>query len=123
MIALVGSLVFLAVDTVVRIRHIEQLSGSYGEMVEPPAVDASSPTGYALGRRSMFYPGGGLDTLHWVMQTQAMFATDAWRLRRLTSGTLQDFLALSDELGVEIPAAQLRRLAAGLVPPLLRPKR
>jgi hypothetical protein len=83
MIALLGALVFVAVDTVVRVRHIERLSGRYGVMVDPPAVDPMSPSGYALGRRSMFYPEGGLDTLHWVMQTQAMFATGIWRIRHV----------------------------------------
>jgi hypothetical protein len=83
MIALFGALVVVAVDTVVRVRHIERLSGRYGVMVDPPAIDPASPTGYALGRRSMFYPEGGLDTLHWVMQTQAMFATGTWRIRRV----------------------------------------
>ena len=82
MIALLGALGIVAVATVVRIRHIERLSSRYGVMVDPPAVDPASPTGYALGRRSMFYPEGGLDTLHWVMQTQAMFATGTWRIRR-----------------------------------------
>jgi hypothetical protein len=83
MIALLAALGFVAMDAVVRVRHIEKISSLYGVMVDPPAVDASSPTGYALGRRSMFYPIGGLDTLHWVMQTQAMFATDTWRLRHV----------------------------------------
>jgi hypothetical protein len=82
-IALLGALVFVAVDTVVRSRHIERLSGRYGEMVDPPAVDPTSPTGYALGRRSMSYPEAGLDSLHWVMQTQAMFATGTWRIRHV----------------------------------------
>lgn len=83
MIVLPAALGFVVVDAAIRVRRIEKLSGLYGVMVDPPAVDASSPTGYALGRRSMFYPIGGLDTLHWVMQTQAMFATDTWRLRQV----------------------------------------
>lgn len=82
-IVLWSALGFLAVDTAIRVRHIEKISGLYGVMVDPPAVDASSPTGYSLGRRSEFYPVGGLDALHWVMQTQTMFATDTWRLRHV----------------------------------------
>ena len=81
MIVLLAALGFVAVDTVIRVRRVEKISGLYGVMVDPPAVDAASPTGYTLGRRSMFYPIGGLDSLHWVMQTQAMVATDTWRLR------------------------------------------
>lgn len=80
MIALAGALAYLACDTATRIRHVNELSGLYGVAVDPPAVDAASPTGYSLGRRSAFFPGGGLDSLHWVMQTQAMFASGTWRI-------------------------------------------
>jgi hypothetical protein len=83
MFTLAGVLAFLAVDTAVRVRNIGALSARYGEMVDAPRVDRASPTGYALGRRSMLYPNGTLDTLHWVMQVQQMFATDTWRIRHV----------------------------------------
>jgi hypothetical protein len=83
MLVLMGALAFVIGDTAVRIRHINEISGLFGERVDAPAVDASSPTGYALGRRVTFYPGGGLDSLHWIMQTQAMFAGGTWRIHRV----------------------------------------
>ena len=83
LLALAGAVAFTAVHTVLHVRHIEELSRQYGVMVDAPAVDPASPTCYALGRRSMLYPDGGLDTLHWVMQTQALLAAGDWRIRRV----------------------------------------
>ena len=83
LLALAAALAFTGVDAVVKVRHIEELSRQYGVMVDAPAADPASPTGYALGRRSMLYPGGGLDTLHWVMQTQAMLAAGEGRIRHV----------------------------------------
>jgi hypothetical protein len=53
----------------------------------------------------------------------AVAGLDERALRRLTPGGLLDLLALTEELGIEIPDPRLRRLAAGLVPPMMRPKR
>jgi hypothetical protein len=83
LLALAGALAYTVVDAVVKVRHIEEMSRQYGVMVDAPAVDPASPTGYALGRRSMLYPNGGLDTLHWVMQTQAMLAAGEGRIRHV----------------------------------------
>ena len=83
LLALAGAVAFTVVDTVVHVRHIEEMSRQYGVMVDPPAVDPASPTGYALGLRSMLYPDGGLDTLHWVMQTQALLAVGEGRIRHV----------------------------------------
>lgn len=74
-------LVFVACDALVRSRHILQVSEGYGVTVDPPAIDAKSPTGYAGGVRSMILPEAGEDTAHWVMQTQTMIARGDWRIR------------------------------------------
>ena len=83
LLALAAAVAYSVVDAVVRVRHIEAMSRQYGVMVDPPAADPASPTGYALERRSMLFPGGGLDTLHWVMQTQAMLAAGDGRIRHV----------------------------------------
>jgi hypothetical protein len=83
MFALAAALAYLTWDTATRIRHVDEISSLYGVTVDAPAIDAASPTGYSLGRRSAFFPGGGLDSLHWVMQTQAMFATGTWRIHEI----------------------------------------
>jgi len=51
-----------------------------------------------------------------------MAELDERSLRRLTAGTLADFLVLGEELGVPIPDPDLRQLAAHLLPPYLREK-
>ena len=74
---------FVIWDTVARSRHILQVTASYGVTVDPPAIDAQSPTGYEQGMRSMLLPEADEDTAHWVMQTQAMIAQGDWRVRRV----------------------------------------
>lgn len=83
MIALAVALGFVAWDGVVRIRHVEGLTGLYGVMVDPPAVDPSSPTGYALGRRPLVLPEVGDDGYQWIMQTQTMLAGGGWRIHQV----------------------------------------
>jgi len=51
-----------------------------------------------------------------------MAELDERSLRRLTAGTLADFLVLGEELGVPIPDPDLRQLAAHLLPPYRREK-
>ncbi len=68
-------------DAMVRSRHVLEVSASYGVAVDAPAIAPESPTGYALGRRSMVLPAGASDTYHWIMQTQTMIARGDWRIR------------------------------------------
>ena len=81
--ALAAALVYVAVDSAARIRHLLALEHSYGVQVAAPVPDEHSPTGYALGRRTLVEPGNTADTYHWVMQTQEMLAGGAWRLHRV----------------------------------------
>ena len=81
--ALIVALGLAAVDAATQIRHVEFVSGLAGEMVEPPAVDAASPTGYALDRRLLILPAVGADGYQWIMQTQAMLAGGGWRLHHV----------------------------------------
>jgi hypothetical protein len=72
--ALIVALGLAAGDAVSRIRYVKFVSGVHGEMMEPPAADRASPTGYALGRRALILPDTGEDGYQWIMQTQAMLA-------------------------------------------------
>lgn len=83
MIALLLVLGFVAWDDGVRINHVQGLTSLYGVTVDPPEVDPSSSTGYALGRRPLILPEVGDDGYQWIMQTQTMLAEGAWRIRRV----------------------------------------
>jgi hypothetical protein len=81
--ALIVALGLAAGDAVSRIWYVEFVSGVHGEMVEPPAADRASPTGYALGRRALILPDTGEDGYQWIMQTQAMLAGGGWRIHHV----------------------------------------
>ena len=70
-------------DSVVRSRHILQVTANYGVTVDAPVVDPRSPTGYERGLRSMVLPEASEDTAHWVMQTQTMIGRGEWRIREV----------------------------------------
>jgi hypothetical protein len=53
---------------------------------------------------------------------RCMAQLDERGLRHLPAGTLSDLLVVGETLGVEIPDANLRRLAAELLPPSMRKK-
>jgi len=76
-------LAFVAWDTTVRWRHIRQVTSSYGVTVDAPPPEASSPTGYAQGRRSLILPDRDMDGYHWIMQAQAAAAADTLRVRHV----------------------------------------
>lgn len=63
-----------------QIQHLEQLSALGGPA---PALDASSPTGYAGGVRTLVAPGHNNESYQWIVQTQQMLATGEWRLRHI----------------------------------------
>lgn len=81
--ALIAALALAAGDAASRIRRVEFVSGVAGNLAEAPAGDADSPTGYALGRRTLVLPDTGEDGCQWIMQTQAMLAGGDWRVRRV----------------------------------------
>ncbi len=80
---LVVVLAFVALDAWRSARHIDEVSGSYGVTVDPPSVDANSPTGYAHGVRSLVLPGRAMDGYHWIMQAQLAMARGEWRVRHV----------------------------------------
>jgi hypothetical protein len=82
-VALVAALGLVAWDSAGRIRHATMVSGLYGEMVDPPAVDPASPTGYTLGRRALILPDAGEDGYQWIMQTQMTLAGGPWRVHHV----------------------------------------
>lgn len=74
---------FVAWDALGRSKHLLLMDASYGVTVDQPATDASSPTGYEDGRRSLVLPTGGADSAHWIMQTQRMLADGPSRIRHV----------------------------------------
>ncbi|HVZ63873.1 MAG TPA: hypothetical protein VG936_04730 [Lacunisphaera sp.] len=78
---LLVALTFVGWDAVRRVRHIREISATYGVTVDAPDLDAQSPTGYRDGRRSLILPDRSMDGYHWIMQTQAMLAAGEWRVR------------------------------------------
>src|SRR5512147_1135230 len=63
--------------------YYTRVSATYGVAVRAPVNDAASPTGLSDGRRTIVYPANSVDGLHWIMQTQQMFATGSWRIRHV----------------------------------------
>lgn len=61
-----------------RVREVERLTAL---MADAPAVDATTPTGYARGMRVLLAPRHNNESYQWIAQTQAMIATKQWRLR------------------------------------------
>ncbi len=82
-VTLLSVAAFVAWDGLGRSTHLLTMDASYGVTVDPPSVDASSPTGYAEGRRSLILPTGGADAAHWIMQTQWMLDEGASRIRQV----------------------------------------
>ena len=82
LVALIAALALTADDAASRIRHAEFVSSVSGAMADPPAVDPASPTGYALGRRTLILAAGE-DGLQWIMQTQAMLAGGGARIHHV----------------------------------------
>jgi hypothetical protein len=78
---LLVALAFVGWDAARRVRHIREISATYGVTVDAPPPDAQSPTGYRDGRRSLILPDRSMDGYHWIMQTQAMLAAGDWRVR------------------------------------------
>lgn len=66
---------FLALDSDVRMGEYWRPNKSrLGNGPSAPQLDPASPTGYALGQRRYIMPENGMDSYHWIMQTQRMLA-------------------------------------------------
>lgn len=74
-----GTIAFASCDTIVRSRHLLELSAREGIATATPAVQPTSATGFEGGERSLVLPNA--DTAHWVMQSQLMAANGDWRIR------------------------------------------
>lgn len=66
--------------TWIRIAEVERLTGL---TARAPAIEATSPTGYAGGARLLIAPGHNNESYQWIAQTQRMIATGEWRLRQV----------------------------------------
>jgi hypothetical protein len=76
----VCSLAFMAWSDHVRLHHVKFVSNVAKEEAR---VDASSPTGYADGKRWLIVPEHNNPTYQWIQETQTMLARGEWRVRRV----------------------------------------
>lgn len=74
------SLVFMAWSDHIRLHHVKFVSNVAKEEAQ---VDASSPTGYAGGKRWLIVPEHNNPTYQWIEETQLMLAAGEWRVRHV----------------------------------------
>ena len=77
--ALLAAIALIATDTRVHFGTTLDLSTHHANF--HPAVDPFSPSGLAENQHLLILPYSGMDTYHWVLQTQAMLAGAGWRIR------------------------------------------
>ena len=85
MIVPVCAFVFIAWADFARIERVRFVSSV---AMEDAKTDASSPTGYADGKRWLIVPEHNNPTFQWIEETQLMLARGEWRLRK---GGLREF--------------------------------
>src|ERR1017187_9018253 len=78
MIALMCALAFLAWVDIGREQRVEFVSRVASEEAR---IDASSPTGYAEGKRWLIVPEHNNPTYQWIEETQLMLERGDWRVR------------------------------------------
>jgi len=64
-----------------RLARLDAISSLAQWSVGPTVTDASSPTGYADGRRAWLTPGRGEEAFPWILETQALVAGGDWQVR------------------------------------------
>lgn len=82
--ALAVAVALLVIDSVPRLKLIDDLTASRAANDAALVRQAASPTGYAGGQRNLILPELGSDGYQWVMQTQEMLAGGGARIRRVT---------------------------------------
>ncbi len=66
-----------------RVDRIQYTTAQASWSVDAPAVDPSSPTGYAGGLRQLLVPNRNTESQEWIRQTQQMLHTGDWRVRHV----------------------------------------
>ena len=79
----VGAIGFLIWVNHARIQRVEYVSSLPGRAESVDVPDPTSPTGHAHGQRELIIPERSENSLHWIVQTQQMFAQREWRVRRV----------------------------------------
>jgi hypothetical protein len=72
------AVVFMGLVDHLRLHHVKFVSNVANEEAR---VDASSPTGYADGKRWLIVPEHNNPTYQWIEETQLMLARGDWRVR------------------------------------------
>lgn len=80
-VPLVAAVALVLWDAFRQAEHFRRVSANYGVAVHAPLSDATSPTGFADGRRHIAYPARWVDGQHWIIQTQEMIADGDLRVR------------------------------------------
>ncbi|HTB62176.1 MAG TPA: hypothetical protein VK737_01195 [Opitutales bacterium] len=78
-LALLAMVAFAATDTIVHLRTTWDLVSRHS--AGPPMSDPAFPSGYSDNQHELILPYPGIDTYHWVMQTQSMLAGAGARIR------------------------------------------
>ncbi len=76
----IGFLIWINCDRVQRVEYVSNLADW---SVDTPAVDPTSPTGYADGTRRLLVPDHNHDSYQWIATTQQMLASGQWRVRHV----------------------------------------
>lgn len=82
-IVLAAALALLWVATARQIARVEALTAHPTWSVDPPARDATGPTGYAQGQRRLVVPGHHDPSFWWIMEAQQSVAEGRLRLRHI----------------------------------------
>ena len=80
---LLVALALLALAADRRIAHVDALTNEPTWSVDAPRRDASSPTGFERGQRTLIVPGHHNPSFWWIMEAQLAAAHHQWRLRHI----------------------------------------
>ena len=82
LVSLICAISFITWSDYRRIQRVELISSMLAESTE---IDATSPTGYANGKRWLIVPEHNFHSYEWIAETQQLLATKTWRLWRVES--------------------------------------
>ena len=82
-IILLCALAVLWLATERRIERVDAITNSPTWSVDAPRRDATSPTGFEQGQRTLIAPGHHGPSFSWIMEAQQSVAQGAWRLRHI----------------------------------------
>ena len=82
-ILLLAALALLWLATERRIERVEAITNSPTWSVDAPQRDATSPSGFEQGQRTLIVPGLHSPSFSWIIEAQQSVEQGAWRLRHV----------------------------------------